>query len=197
MYVQANQLPTMKISGVKVSDSYGNDKDFGGKYTLAFVDFHWAISEHSINGIPGDLEAQFHHFDLKYDTYEHALAQSSGVTVMSVLFKISDQSDLHDSIFDNLLKIQKPGLQGTTIGPQKFLDFFDEIMNTDFAPYVGSETIPPCTPGIHWLVAQKVLMIKEDQVNMIFNNLLFKPLFFCIVHGSIWQVKCQKSHLKI
>ena len=59
-----------------------------GTYVLAFIDYHWNISEHYVLGKHGDLEAQLHHFDLSYGTYEEAAEVPGAVLSIALLFKV-------------------------------------------------------------------------------------------------------------
>ena len=59
-----------------------------GTYVLGFIDYHWNISEHYVLGKHGDLEAQLHHYDLSYGTYEEAVEVPGAVLSIALLFKV-------------------------------------------------------------------------------------------------------------
>ena len=59
-----------------------------GLYALGAIDFHWPSSEHAIDGKRYDFEAQFHHFEPKYDTLEDALEVEGAVVSLAFLFQV-------------------------------------------------------------------------------------------------------------
>ena len=61
-----------------------------GTFTLAYIDLHWATSEHNVIGQdPADLEMQLHHFDLSFDSYENAVKVPGATISLSLLFKVN------------------------------------------------------------------------------------------------------------
>ena len=63
-----------------------------GNYALGHIDLHWNTSEHLLSSEDGAqtvMEAQLHHFDLRYDTYQQAREAGPGATlVLAVLFEV-------------------------------------------------------------------------------------------------------------
>jgi hypothetical protein len=55
---------------------------------LAFIDLHWTTSEHSIDNIKLHMEAQFHHFNTWFDSYEDAVEFNGGTVAVAVLFEV-------------------------------------------------------------------------------------------------------------
>ena len=62
-----------------------------GTYVLGFIDYHWNISEHYVLGKHGHLEAQLHHYDLSYGTYEEAVEVPGAVLSIALLFKVKKE----------------------------------------------------------------------------------------------------------
>ena len=61
-----------------------------GTFALAYIDLHWATSEHSVAGeTTADLEMQLHHFDLSFDSYENAVKVPGATISLSLLFKVN------------------------------------------------------------------------------------------------------------
>jgi len=60
----------------------------GGTYNLAFIDLHWATSEHFINGQKLNMEAQLHHYNSWFQSYEEALEHEGGTMAVAVLMKV-------------------------------------------------------------------------------------------------------------
>ena len=61
-----------------------------GIFALAYIDLHWATSEHSVAGeTTADLEMQLHHFDLSFDSYENAVKVPGATISLSLLFKVN------------------------------------------------------------------------------------------------------------
>ena len=56
-----------------------------GEYVLAHIDLHWNSSEHQVEGELYQVEAQLHHFDLRYDTYQQALEHGATVSLALLL----------------------------------------------------------------------------------------------------------------
>lgn len=59
-----------------------------GTYVLGFIDLHWNTSEHSIQGQKTVVEAQLHHFDLNYDSYEEASKVDGALLSIAVGFEV-------------------------------------------------------------------------------------------------------------
>ena len=60
-----------------------------GNYSLAFVDLHWDSSEHEVGGRQFDMEAQFHHYNPWFDSYEDAVEHPGQTMVIAILFEVS------------------------------------------------------------------------------------------------------------
>ena len=61
-----------------------------GKFSLAYIDLHWATSEHTVEGQnQADLEMQLNHFDLSFDSFENAIKVPGATISLSLLFKVS------------------------------------------------------------------------------------------------------------
>ena len=59
-----------------------------GNYTLAFLDLHWESSEHEVNGEKLQMEAQLHHYNPWFDSYEDAVEHPGQTLVLAILFQV-------------------------------------------------------------------------------------------------------------
>ena len=89
-YVQAKSLPAVQVM---------TNQAFG-RYVLGFIDFHWNISEHYVLGKPADVEAQLHHFDLSYDTYEEAAKVPGALLSIAILFQVNTLNQHRSGNYD-------------------------------------------------------------------------------------------------
>ncbi len=55
---------------------------------MAFLDLHWATSEHSINALKVNMEAQLHHYNSWFDTYAEAVEHQGQTLALAVLFTV-------------------------------------------------------------------------------------------------------------
>ena len=111
------------------------------KSILTEAHFH-TPSEHKINGQHYPIEAQFIHKD-----------PSRNVTIISVLFEVSDQEHpVMDTTFENL-----PQKKGESID---FDIAFDENtilpIEKSYFKYSGSLTSPPCSEDVNWLILNSI-----------------------------------------
>ena len=95
-------------------------------------------------------------------------------------------SDLSDDlfVFSVIDKIRDPNSVGTTVGPANFLQRIESKLlggggggDYRFASYRGTQTMPPCSGGITWLVAKQGLKIKTNQVQCIHNLQLYTATY--------------------
>ena len=129
--------------------------DLGTIYTLNSIQFH-TPSEHSLNGIYYDLEAQVYHTSNADGSY----------LIVSVLFSKINDTDYTMKFFTDLSNANSTG--STQVNP---LDLFEGyLVLKQFYYYEGSENIPSCTPA-QWLIYDTPIQILDKQVAA-FTNLL-------------------------
>jgi hypothetical protein len=59
-----------------------------GNYTLGFIDLHWATTEHAVEDKKLNMEAQLHHFNPWFDTYEDAVEHQGQTLAIAILFRV-------------------------------------------------------------------------------------------------------------
>ena len=62
-----------------------------GEYVLAHIDLHWNSSEHDLSDYTSQtavLEAQLHHYDLRFDSYEQARHVQGATLAVAMLFEV-------------------------------------------------------------------------------------------------------------
>ena len=60
---------------------------------------------------------------------------------------------------------KRPGQVGELIGPKKYLEPLGQPFRTAPLAYVGSDTTPPCKPGLIWLVSRDLHPVTKQQVS--------------------------------
>ena len=78
---------------------------------------------------------------------------------------MSDLGDEWLSIFNATQNIETPNEVGVTIDADSYFKTFESYLGSEFAAYIGSETSPPCNPGVKWLIAKNSRKITANQVN--------------------------------
>ena len=59
-----------------------------------------------------------------------------------------------------------PDIIGTVVGPSRFLQNIEKKIGVEFTSYQGSQTVPPCKPGLNWVIAKNPLKIQLSQVGL-------------------------------
>jgi carbonic anhydrase len=119
------------------------------------VKFH-TPSEHTIGGIPAEMEMQI----------EHVEKTSGKVAIVTILFQMGRINHTLKPVFDMLAKKKKPQ-DGYALGSFDLLDIIP--YDPGFVVYHGSLTVPPCTEGVRWIVIDKPLTASKAQINLIKN----------------------------
>jgi carbonic anhydrase len=107
----------------------------GDRYDLKKVTVH-TPSEHRVNGLPFEMEVQFHHREL------------SGRTAVVAVLVTAGKS--HPAFLRMANKL--PRYEGETATLDRFV--WTDILPTKrtYWQYEGSDTAPPCHEGVQWLV---------------------------------------------
>jgi hypothetical protein len=65
---------------------------------LAFIDLHWSTTEHAIKDNKLNMEAQLHHFNSWFDTYEDAVANQGQTLAVAILFEVQCRARLFPNV---------------------------------------------------------------------------------------------------
>ncbi|KAG1660186.1 Carbonic anhydrase [Nymphon striatum] len=143
--------------------------DFG-TYRFLQLHFHWGSkdslgSEHTINGEHLPLEMHLVHANPEADD---PLAESDGLAVLGVLFKIGKKNKNLQPIIDSLQAI-KYNTNETLVKPFALNKILP--INRSVYRYMGSLTTPPCSEAVIWSVFTTYVTISEEQVEQ-FRSLI-------------------------
>jgi len=129
-----------------------NDEHFEAKEVL----FH-TPSEHTIGGLPVEMEMQIIHKEKK----------SNRTAIVSVLFKKGENNTVLGPVFEQIVKL------GAIPQPSAALGTFDLLDVIPFDPgllvYNGSLTVPPCTEGVLWVILDHPSTASGEQIDVIRN----------------------------
>ncbi|KAM7502128.1 hypothetical protein LguiB_001032 [Lonicera macranthoides] len=116
---------------------------------------HWhSPSEHSINGKRFDMELHLVH--------ESAEGRAA---VVALMYKIG-QPDSFLKMIENYLESLAETLEvEREVGVVSPLQI--EIGSSNYYRYIGSLTVPPCSPNVVWTIVRKVRTVTREQVELI------------------------------
>jgi carbonic anhydrase len=123
------------------------------------------MSEHRIDGEQFDLEMQIMHTPAEE-------TDSVKAGVLAILFSVKDETSEKDKDVTNAIDNFFGSLNWgeTTENPKvdsvPFGDLMKLINTDDRFIYLGSSTMPPCTPGVYWNVLKTVYPIKRATYNL-------------------------------
>jgi carbonic anhydrase len=159
--------------------TYNDGKDFSGLPAIQFdgktaylVNWHThAPAEHPVNGLYSQAEIHF----------VHIFPHGTPAAVLAMRIDAAeDDSDFLDQ-FPSFIGIKDTTqLQNVQLNMNLALegvDFFDQ-----FWTYVGSLTVPPCTEGIRFFIARKVLTTSVAQM----QQLLGMSAYSTRVEQKVW-----------
>jgi carbonic anhydrase len=143
-------------------------------YRLWHVTFH-SPSEHTRNGVRLPLEVQLTHKE----------AITGQLAVVSVFFTDGGQphnflnvmmeyglpTNSWDEVFVNRAAVPPSSMSDTASKSDKIIDFRSLVHKGAFYKYEGSLTLPPCNPGVQWLVRGDPIVAEAQQLSA-FRNLL-------------------------
>ncbi|XP_042047117.1 alpha carbonic anhydrase 7-like [Salvia splendens] len=131
----------------------GHIKINGTKFYLRQCHWH-SPSEHTLDGRKFDMEVHLVH---ESDTGRMA--------VIGIMYKIGRR--------DTFISMLKPRFQALSelTDIEKTIGVIDPYLikfgSRKYYRYIGSLTIPPCTPNIIWSIVRKVRTVTKEQVNLI------------------------------
>lgn len=123
----------------------------GDRYDLKHVTFH-TPSEHRVNGLPYEMEIQFHHQELsgKRAAVAVLIAAGSSNSSLSRMEEKLPRYEGEESVLDRF--------QWTDIILSKKRTYWQ---------YTGSLTTPPCTEGINWIVLTETTPATTKEIDKI------------------------------
>lgn len=136
----------------------------GETYILAEIHFHWP-SEHTIDNIEGSLEAHLVHRNIKYSSLLRASQMKNGVTVIGVLYKISQDIKFSklSVITKDLHKVREPFRVSSFSSDINVGEIFS--FGTQFYNYNGSLTTPPCHKNVNWILLANFKYLTAEEVS--------------------------------
>jgi carbonic anhydrase len=144
------------VSGSGVGNLTGSSL-LGDQYQLLQFHYH-SPSEHTINGIPFDLEVH----------YVHQQKSTGLLAVVGVLYQEGEHNEGIQPLVDVLDAIdpaRSTASLSVTMSP------LIPTYGSGFWFYRGSLTTPPCSQTVSWFVSQTVLQLSRSQLNTIVANL--------------------------
>ena len=113
------------------------------------ITFHYPC-EHEIVGESCDLEMQI----FMNDRTGYSLSCFSSMTNVALRFKLSAQ----DNPFFDWIKAESPDLMEVDLSQLIDKNF---VMNNYINGYIGSNTFPPCTSSVCWVVVEQLFTISQ------------------------------------
>ncbi|XP_034937782.1 putative carbonic anhydrase 3 [Chelonus insularis] len=152
------------LSGVPVVLTGGG---LTSTYVLEQMHFHWG-AEHTIDGVRDALELHLVHYDKQYGNVSIASQSHNGISVVAVLFKLSD--DDNEKLYPILKAAEAVsewvGMSSVEI--QRKVIPMQLLPNdrTTFYRYEGSLTTPGCQEAVTWFIMSEKLSISEAQLKV-------------------------------
>ncbi|KAM7496759.1 hypothetical protein LguiA_021173 [Lonicera macranthoides] len=116
---------------------------------------HWhSPSEHSINGKRFDMELHLVH--------ESAEGRAA---VVAIMYKIGPPDSFLKMIENYLESLAETLEVERDVGIVSPLQI--EIGSSNYYRYIGSLTVPPCSPNVVWTIVRKVKTVTREQVELI------------------------------
>jgi len=142
-------------TGVATIDSWGEADYSTLSYDSEVFYFHQP-SEHTFNGMRYDMELQLEH--------RQTTGDKSKLIYMSFFFSIGEKSEFLESIHYSEVG-KKENDKVHIIGEISPMDFISEVNEAEFGfiEYEGSQTVPPCTEGVTWILWRKATTMSKEQ----------------------------------
>ncbi|KAB1226338.1 Bifunctional monodehydroascorbate reductase and carbonic anhydrase nectarin-3 [Morella rubra] len=133
--------------------SAGHIQINGTRYELQQCHWH-SPSEHTINGRRFDLEVHMVH--------ESSLGK---IAVVGIMYKIGRRDSFLSSMKEHFAAIAGTHEEVRAVGTvdPKHL----RIGSRKYYRYIGSLTVPPCTPNVVWTIVRKVRTVTQEQVRLL------------------------------
>jgi len=157
---------------------FGSVQLVNSEYVAEEVMFH-TPSEHQLGGVTYPLEIQIYHRDKE---------NKNTIMAISVLFEEHDHGDnaylqaLVDGQVDAVWTLENYAASSNITGKNAGRAFnIENLIPTlvaqqsgldhplNFYSYVGSETMPPCTAGVEWMVAKIPMKASREQIQFVEN----------------------------
>ncbi|XP_043289086.1 putative carbonic anhydrase 3 isoform X2 [Venturia canescens] len=141
-------------------------------YVFDQMHFHWG-AEHTIDGNRDALELHMVHYAKQYPNFTSAAQNDFGLTVVAVLFKLSDEdNDDFWSILEATERVSAwVGTSTTQIQRRIIPSLLLPKDYTTFYRYDGSLTTPGCSETVTWFVLTEKLAISHAQLS-VFENVM-------------------------
>ncbi|XP_049532919.1 LOW QUALITY PROTEIN: carbonic anhydrase-like [Anopheles darlingi] len=140
--------------------------------------FHWGAeddrgSEHTFDGQALALEVHFVFFNREYGTFEKAVEQPDGLTVLGALYNVRGDKAKGDAKWARPLpKIRDAGSATTVEGKDVFS--LSEVAGGEwerYYSYPGSLTTPPCAESVTWIVRNGSIPVAPKDLRALRNLL--------------------------
>ncbi|XP_030376113.1 carbonic anhydrase 2 isoform X2 [Scaptodrosophila lebanonensis] len=137
-----------------------------GDFVVEQIHMHW-WSEHTINDIRYPLEVHIVHRNKLYPNISMAADFPDGITVIGVLYHVSNQPNpAIGSIIKSLDDVKKYSAMNKPTKVKDSLAVSDLLSSVDgYFTYAGSLTTPTCAEAVTWIVPTETFPVTLDQVN--------------------------------
>ncbi|KAM3738952.1 hypothetical protein ACB098_09G168700 [Castanea mollissima] len=160
VYPRLGQLKVVYKPAQAVVKNRGHDISMAWKGDAGYINIngtdynlqqcHWhSPSEHTINGSRFDLEIHV----------VHQNPSTNKIAVVGVLYKYGRPDPLLTNLLPHIKSVGKEEINLGMMDPRAI-----KFENGDYYRYIGSLTVPPCTEGVIWTIAKKVLTVSREQV---------------------------------
>ena len=143
---------TLRNDGTTIKANYGAGSELtfeGDSYQLLEFHFH-SPSEHSVNGIPFDLELHLSHQN-----------KDGKLLALGVFFEEGPKP--HMEIYDLWKKLPVHSGDESKHFRMNAINLLPK--SRQYYTYTGSMTIPPCSEGVTWILMKKAVRISSTQVD--------------------------------
>ncbi len=144
-----------------------------GSFKIEQLHFHWGNnsdfgSEHTIDSRRYPLEMHLVHYNADYPDVQAAHDKEQGLAVVSVLFDISEEDNIHlEPIMQASKKVRKHKVETEKIDSDITLaNLLPRSAPESFYTYNGSLTTPPCSETVIWIVLRERSTISECQLRL-------------------------------
>lgn len=157
--------PAVQLSGFK-HDLTLSGGSLGNDYVVEQIHMHW-WSEHTINDIRYPLEVHIVHRNKIYPNLTMAGDFKDGITVLAVLYHVSNTpNEAIDSIINSLDSVKSYANLNVPTHIADSLAVEDLVPTVDtYFTYAGSLTTPTCAEAVTWIVLTDTFPVTLEQIN--------------------------------